>query len=539
MNEQCSRSQVASVLAENESLLSKLTSVLQSSEQDSLEDVVLMQQLPPEKDDRICETLFGAFSSLNFSDCKIQDNEEKEVEEEEPAEMEDAPKCVIVEWTQMVALFRTLRCQNPNCCKPIVKSEKSRKAEGVAFSMTFTCVQGHKWSWASSQKTGSYFSLNVSLSAAILVCGGSNTTVSEIADTLGLAFPHTNTLIRHQTAFVNPTIETFYDKCQSDLVRKMHDKRITVTGIEIKGIVTDRSPSVTKLLREKFPEILHHYDPWHITKAEHDWGEGRCEHDELDDEDDEYFTITSPGYEEIKDIVLKPRLLQQLEKTTHFFFTSALEAYHSLILKYSTKRIHFPYSGMRARSQMSILDHNLNLGRKQAVNKKTGELRFNRKWSKKTKQWIVTPVLEPKKYDFRKKICTMVMEEAACTDRLVECVSLRFQESREKFKIPKNVVSKEGPTKEVLVTSYMDRKRKSDARAEDESSDGDVSDEETGLISGATIPWIPLKSLTLATSRQQAWYVGSSIPHFPHLQTLGGKRVAGSSEEVPRVSPDV
>ncbi|CAG0907371.1 unnamed protein product, partial [Cyprideis torosa] len=138
-----------------------------------------------------------------------------EVEEEEPAEMEDAPKCVIVEWTQMVALFRTLRCQNPNCCKPIVKSEKSRKAEGAAFSMTFTCVQGHKWSWASSQKTGSYFSLNVSLSAAILVCGGSNTTVSEIADTLGLAFPHTNTLIRHQTAFVNPTIETFYDKCQS------------------------------------------------------------------------------------------------------------------------------------------------------------------------------------------------------------------------------------------------------------------------------------------------------------------------------------
>ncbi|CAG0894765.1 unnamed protein product, partial [Cyprideis torosa] len=172
-----------------------------------------------------------------------------------------------------------------------------------------------------------------------------------------------------------------------------------------------------------------------------------------------------------QDIVLKPRVLQQLEKTTHFFFTSALEAYHSEILKYSSKRIHFPYSGMRARSQMSILVHNLNLGRKQAVNKKTGELRFNRKWSKKTKQWIVTPVLEPKKYDFRKKICTMVMEEAACTDRLVD--------------------------------------------------------------------WIPLKSLTLATSRQQAWYVGSSIPHLPHLQTLGGKRVAGSSEEVPRVSRDV
>ncbi|CAG0895514.1 unnamed protein product [Cyprideis torosa] len=389
---------------------------------------------------------------------------------------------------------------------------------------------------------------------------------------------------RHQTAFVNPVIEKFYDKIQEKIIQKFQGKKITLTAdgrscspgssakytqvtfmcvtskailhfelfqvsmsknsvtmerdaievglkkcmeipdIEVEGIVTDRSPSVAKLIREQFKTVRHHFDPWHITKSvktqllqvgkqkgyelvgqwcksitnhlwysmqtcgkdyqtlirkwtsllhhitdKHEWSDGRCEHEDLDDEDDEYFTPETLGLDEIKDIVLKPRLLQQLEKATHFYFTSALEAYHSLLLKYATKRLHYHFAGMRARSMISVIDHNWNIKRPQAINKKTGEPRFQRRWSKKTKAWIVSPVKVPKNYNFRRQILAMCFEKAASEDsKLAETVTLRSQDIANRFKIPRNVVSIAGPPKEELVKDYLERKRKSVPSSEEE-----------------------------------------------------------------------
>lgn len=44
-----------------------------------------------------------------------------------------------------------------------------------------------------------------------------------------------------------------------------------------------------------------------------------------------------------------------------------LEVYHSAMLKYAEKRRHFKYTTMQARTQLSIMDHNYNVGRKHAV----------------------------------------------------------------------------------------------------------------------------------------------------------------------------
>lgn len=43
--------------------------------------------------------------------------------------------------------------------------------------------------------------------------------------------------------------------------------KIKTAGIEIKRIVTDRHPSVSKYLREEHQEIDHRYDVWHIAKG--------------------------------------------------------------------------------------------------------------------------------------------------------------------------------------------------------------------------------------------------------------------------------
>lgn len=37
-----------------------------------------------------------------------------------------------------------------------------------------------------------------------------------------------------------------------------------------------------------------------------------------------------------------------------------------MILKYAQKRLHFKYDGMRARTQLAIMDHNANVGREKA-----------------------------------------------------------------------------------------------------------------------------------------------------------------------------
>ena len=40
-----------------------------------------------------------------------------------------------------------------------------------------------------------------------------------------------------------------------------------ISGLKIKGLVSDRCVSITKLMREQFPDIEHHLDVWHISKG--------------------------------------------------------------------------------------------------------------------------------------------------------------------------------------------------------------------------------------------------------------------------------
>lgn len=44
-------------------------------------------------------------------------------------------------------------------------------------------------------------------------------------------------------------------------------ERLLDEGIDIKVVTTDRHPSIRKLMREEYPNIIHQFDPWHVAKG--------------------------------------------------------------------------------------------------------------------------------------------------------------------------------------------------------------------------------------------------------------------------------
>lgn len=47
----------------------------------------------------------------------------------------------------------------------------------------------------------------------------------------------------------------------------------------------------------------------------------------------------------------------------YWTLAGSLEVYHNVTLKYAPKRLHFGYDSMRARTELAIMDHNMNVGR--------------------------------------------------------------------------------------------------------------------------------------------------------------------------------
>ena len=72
-----------------------------------------------------------------------------------------------------------------------------------------------------------------------------------------------------------------------------------------------------------------------------------------------------------------------------------LEVYHNLQTKYCPKRVHFQLTGMIARTQLAILNHNNNLNRDRATTK-SGNLQFKYIHSKVSQNWAAKPILEKK-----------------------------------------------------------------------------------------------------------------------------------------------
>lgn len=240
---------------------------------------------------------------------------------------------------------------------------------------------------------------------------------------------------------------------------------ITSCGLKIKTLATDRHTGVRSLMKQKYPEIDHQFDVWHMSKnitkklhrkalskeanelmpwircisnhlfycsetccgdpqllkekwmscihhvvnRHHFSGEcmTQCEHGETDDDID-WMTPDSSAHKALKSVVLDRRLLTDIEKLTGFCHTGQLEVYHSMLLKYAPKREHFHYGGMNARLQLAALDHNHNVDR-DLVRDKDDNPVLRQVFSKARKQWTVRQIYDDKQYDYLDELLSKIV----------------------------------------------------------------------------------------------------------------------------------
>lgn len=94
----------------------------------------------------------------------------------------------------------------------------------------------------------------------------------------------------------------------------------------------------------------------------------KCEHGELNDTDirrKKWLKKGTQVYEKFKSIVLQRQVVADLSHMTRLVYTTLLEVFHSVKIRYLPKSIFFNMEKMIAGTQLAILDHNLNVDREQ------------------------------------------------------------------------------------------------------------------------------------------------------------------------------
>ena len=143
------------------------------------------------------------------------------------------------------------------------------------------------------------------------------------------------------------------------------------------------------------------------------------------------------------------RRFEDLAKMTGFHHTGDIENVNSLSNKYRPKAYVYTYEGMIARQALAIIDHNTNIGRKQAV-KKDGTPKIRTECDRAGKKWRTRDVLEPKDYSFRDEIAREIMIHVEM--KTVPDVVLPTGQD-----LPKNQSKIEQPSKDSLLKTYQTR----------------------------------------------------------------------------------
>ena len=206
------------------------------------------------------------------------------------------------------------------------------------------------------------------------------------------------------------------------------------------------------LLREKWKSVLNH------TTNKHNWSGNthfhKCSHRRISSSEAKRICWLKPGtpaHVALEEVVLNTKLLKDLAKLTDFCHTGRLEVYHSMMLKYCSKREHFSYQGMVARTQLAALDNNANTGRNQAqvqVGEHAGEARYKMCFPKAHKRWVVKPISEKKSYHHLSGMISEVIKR--CEEGNAVAQPLPVQ-------LPKNIASEPAPLKADLIQQHRSR----------------------------------------------------------------------------------
>ena len=284
-------------------------------------------------------------------------------------------------------------------------------------------------------------------------------------------------------------------------------------GVKISRVATDRHVSISSCMAKDYPHINHQYDVWHLSKwvvkkltnkakqkgcedlapwiqsiSNHLWWSAatcngsvqilrekwksvldhvsnkhkwtgnthfhRCCHRRISSSEAKKVCWLKPGTQAhlaLEEVVLNTKLLKDLAKLTDFCHTGKLEVYHSMMLKYCSKREHYSHRGMVARTQLAALDNNANTGSSQALvqsGEHAGETCSKLCFPKANKRWVVKPISEPKSYSFLTGLLSEVIKRVEQGGAVAQPVPVQ---------LPKNIASKPAPAKADAIQQHRSR----------------------------------------------------------------------------------
>ncbi|KAG0428672.1 hypothetical protein HPB47_024350, partial [Ixodes persulcatus] len=131
-----------------------------------------------------------------------------------------------------------------------------------------------------------------------------------------------------------------------------------------------------------------------------------CEHGELHKK---WLNEGSPAHQKLREIVLSKHLLRDIPRLSTSAQTFATECFHSTLLQFAPKQVHFTFRSMKARTYLAALHHNANAGRPQAVTK-DGDLRWAVKYPKARKGPVVSARKTDGTYEYVEELMAVVLD---------------------------------------------------------------------------------------------------------------------------------
>ncbi|XP_053563042.1 uncharacterized protein LOC128653648 [Bombina bombina] len=201
---------------------------------------------------------------------------------------------------------------------------------------------------------------------------------------------------------------------------------------------------------------------YHVLNI-HSWEENgieyKCNHGELQldkDQPRKWLSKQSESFHELEKIVCDAQMIKDLKHLNLFCHTGKLEVFHSFVLKYRPKRIHFKMDAMEARTKLAALANNRNSHRVQAKvmhptpnSASYGDLKYLSYFPKSKKQWMVRPVYEDMDLSYIFEMNIEVLD-------LIEGKSTHSWESRN-VQLPPNIASTPKPEKKLLIQKHQSR----------------------------------------------------------------------------------
>ncbi|KAG1953552.1 hypothetical protein F2P79_010041 [Pimephales promelas] len=124
-----------------------------------------------------------------------------------------------------------------------------------------------------------------------------------------------------------------------------------------------------------------------------------------------WFQQGSLAVHKIEHILCNKRVLKDVEKLSHHFQTSSLEAFHSLILRFTPKNVVFSFIGMLCRLFLAVLHHNENANRERATTS-TGRGLYKIVLPKsKKEECIAQPIKTEPTYNFVDDLLKLLFDE--------------------------------------------------------------------------------------------------------------------------------